>query len=145
MIIFSKNFYNFWEKIGFFCEKMWLFCKKIWQFFQENPPTFTRKFNGFSRELRKFLYESLTVFTGIFDDFSRKLYDFCSKICWFLFPASPLVFYSNYSHPSKTRRILLQKSSNFHVKIARFFWRTCQIFLQTPSNFSTVTYRQIFL
>ncbi len=48
-------------------------------FFQENPPTFTRKFNDFPRELRQFLHECLTVFTGTFDDFSGKLDIFMVK------------------------------------------------------------------
>ncbi len=129
MIFFAKKFNNFWEKFDSFCEK-------IWWFFQENPTTFTGKFNSFSWELRLFGHESLMVLTGTFDDFSGKLDDFYSKICWFLFPASPRVFYHNNSHPSKTRQILMQKSSNFLVKIAKFSWRICQIFCK---------HRQIFL
>ncbi len=135
----------FERKFDSFCEKSDDFCKKIRRFFQESPSTFTEKFYFFFRELKRFLQESLTVLTGTFDDFSGKLDDFCSKICWFLFLASPRVFYHNNSHPSKTRQILLQKSSYFLVKIVKFSWRICQIFLQTPSNFSAVTYRQIFL
>ncbi len=136
---FSRKILTIFErKYDSFARKCDDFCKKIWRFFQENPPTITGKFNGFSKELRQFLHKSLMVITGTFDDF-------CSKICWFLFPASPHVFYHNNSHPSKTHQILLQKSSNFLVKIAKFSWRICLIFLQTRSNFSTITYRQIFL
>ncbi len=110
MIIFAKNFNNFWEKIWFFLwENVMIFANTIWQSFQENPPTFTGKFNGFSNELRQFLHKSLTVFTGTFDNFSGKLDDFRSKICWFLFLASPRVFYHSNSHPSKIRQILLQR------------------------------------
>ncbi len=125
-----KNFNNFWEK--------------IWFFLRENVTIFARKLNDFLRKIlqllqenltgfRRFLHESLTVFAGTFDNFSGKLDDFCSKICWFLFPATSHVFYPNNSHPSKTRQILLQKSLNFLVKIAQFSWRTCQTFLQFPT------------
>ncbi len=115
------------------------FCKKIWRFFQENPPTFTGKFNGFSRELRRFLHESLPISTGTFNDFSGKLDGFCCKICRFLFPACPRVFYHNNSHQSKTRQILVQKSSNFFRKIVEFSWRIYQVKFfcnYPPSNFS---------
>ncbi len=133
--------------------------EKIWFFLRENVTIFARKFDDFFRKILQLLHENLTVFPRNSDDFCtkvwrslqntwrffRKTWWFCSKCCWFLFPVSPRVFYWNNSHPSKTREIVLQKSSNFLVKITKFSWRIRQIFMQTPSNFSTFTYCQIFL
>ncbi len=130
----SAESFNTAHALDFFCEKFKQFLrenlilfgrkcddfwKKICRFFQQSPPIFTGNFNGFSREFGRFFHESLTVFTGTFDDFKKEL-DFCSKISWFLFAASPHVFYHNNSHSRKIRSILQQKSSKFLEKIAKF-------------------------
>ncbi len=143
MIIFAKNFNNFWEKIWFVLrENVTIFAKKLDDFFrkilrlQENLTVF--------QGIQTIFAGSLMVFKGITDDSSGKLVDFCSKIFWFIIPASPRVFYHNNSHTSKTRQILLKKSSNFLVKIAKFSWRMSNFFANTikfscnylPSNFS---------
>ncbi len=140
MIIFAKSFNSS--------------RKKIWFFLRENVTIFARKFDDFFRKILQLLQENVTFFSGNSDDFCTKVWRSLQEhltifqvnsVCWFLFPVSLRVFYHYNSHPSKTRQILLQKSSNFLVKIAKFSLRICQIFLQTPSNFSTITYLQIFL
>ncbi len=133
------------ENLILFATKCDDFCMKVWRFFQGNPPTFTEKFNGFSREFRRFLHESLMVFTGTFDDFSRKLNIFAVKSADSYFQPVHVFFVRIILIQAKLVRFCCCKSSNFLVKIAKFSWRICQIFLQTPSNFSAITYRQIFL
>ncbi len=121
---FSRKIWSFLRKISTIFERNFdSFCKKIWWFFQGKPPTFTGKFKGFSRELERFLHESLMVFTGTFNHFSGKHDDFCSKICWFLFPVSPRAFYHNNSHPSKICQILLQKSRTNFGSIKKRYWK----------------------
>ncbi len=131
LTIFETKFYSFWEK--------------MWRFLQENLTIISGKSSNFSRKIYRFFQgtrddfcnESLIVFTGTFDDFSGKFDDFFSKICWFLFLVCPRVFYQNNSHPSKTRQILLQKSSNFLIKISKFSWRIVKFFCNyLSSNFS---------
>ncbi len=45
-----------------------MFSGKFYDFFKENLPIYTGKFNGFYMKMWWFLWKNQTVFTGTFDD-----------------------------------------------------------------------------
>ncbi len=80
--------------------KVFNFFRKILQYFKENLPIYTEKFNGFHGKMWRLLQKNLTAFIGTFNDFGfhvktvkfswkswklfLRFYDIVKEICWFL-------------------------------------------------------------